>query len=184
MLELDRFERTVLGGLFFGGAIAAMVAFDGGGERPRLDVGEQFPDIPLYRVDGGGSDSRLSDFEGSVVVLNIWATWCPPCRAEMPSLEALREQYEDGRLVVVAVSVDEGSDVEGTLVDFFQQYRLRFPIFHDRRRLLAELNLPGLPTTYVLDQRRRIVRRVIGPTDWSDPRHVAVFDAMLDGKIE
>ena len=118
------------------------------------------PDFSLQDMDG--EDYRLSDFRGKVVLLNFWATWCPPCRREMPSMQRLYLKYRARGLAVVAVNQWEDPDL---VFEFAGRLSLEptFPILFDRESRIAEqFDVKGLPTTYLLDRDGSIRFRAIG----------------------
>ena len=126
------------------------------------------PDFRLPRLDGG--TLRLSDYRGRVVLLNFWATWCPPCRAEIPDLVELQRTWAAEGLEVIGVSLDE----EGfeAVRPFAEAYDINYPLVVDDGTVAAQFgSLYGLPTTLVLDKEGRIVQRVIGlfPTEQMRP---------------
>ena len=130
---------------------------------PRFVVPRTAPP-PVSFVDAAGGTVTLDRFAGRVVVLNLWASWCPPCLAEMPSLERLARQHPE--LAVVAVNVDTaGGSAEAWLarlgVSALEPY-------HDREgRLLRSLGMRGLPTTLVIDREGRVAASVEGAVDWA-----------------
>jgi peroxiredoxin len=134
-------------------------------KNPGPQVGEPVPDFELPDLDGRAK--RLMDFRGQVVVLNFWATWCPPCVDEMPSLEKLHGSLASKGLAVVAVSVDERfSDI----VDFVKSYGVTFTILHDNGRKIARSYQSfKYPETYIIDRNGRLKSKVIGPRDWVSP---------------
>lgn len=134
---------------------------------------------PLTRLRGlDGRMLSLDKFYGKVVLLNFWATWCPPCVEEMPSLEALAASLPSDRFVVVAVSLDDG---DGRQVKaFVKQHNLRHLIVvlapnHEFGALTNEgkpdptMPVYGYPTTYVLDKRGLVTGFLVGPTTWDSP---------------
>ncbi len=122
------------------------------------------PDFILPDLEG--HQWRLSQFRGSVVMLNFWATWCPPCQAEMPSIEALYRQYKGRGLVILAVSTDRQADT--AVANFRTDRDLTFPILLDRDgRIASSYGVRGLPTTYVIDRHGKIVGTEFGARDWS-----------------
>jgi peroxiredoxin len=132
------------------------------GSRSERDV--VAPEFVLPALDG--PPVRLSDHRGKVVLLNFWATWCPPCRAEMPSMEKLYQGYRDRGLTILAIS----SEVSGrTVVEPFVRERgLTFPILlNPEGDVFAQYGVRGLPTSFVLDRQGRIVSAEIGARDWS-----------------
>jgi thiol-disulfide isomerase/thioredoxin len=112
-----------------------------------------------------GKPVRFAAYRGKVVLLNFWATWCPPCRKEMPSMERLHRAYRERGLVVLAVSQDEAplEDVRR----FAVALGLTFPVWHDRDREAARhYSLPGVPTSYLIAADGQLAWRVLGEFDW------------------
>lgn len=129
---------------------------------------EAAPDFRLPRLNG--ETLRLSDYRGQVVLLNFWATWCPPCRAEVPDLIELQRELGPDGLEVIGVSLDE----EGfeAVRPFAEQHGITYPLVVDDGSVAAEYgSLYALPTTLVIDKQGRIARRVIGlfPTEEMRP---------------
>ena len=129
------------------------------GTDPGVGEGEPAPEFLLPRLDGG--DLRLSDYRGQPVVLNFWATWCAPCRKEIPQLVAAHEQFAEQGLAVVAVNLQEGGSIVQRFADDFG---MDFPIAIDTSGAVADdYRLLGLPTTYFID-REGVIRSVFfGP---------------------
>jgi peroxiredoxin len=121
-----------------------------------------------------GTAVRLADWQGKVVVLNFFATWCPPCREEMPSLEKLYQVYQDQEFLVVGIA----GDVQGKKVvaPFIKEFGVTFPVLLDRKnQVLRQYLVRGLPTTCVLDRQGRIAGKVAGGVDWnSEEAHVVI----------
>ncbi|MGD9850351.1 MAG: redoxin domain-containing protein [Nitrospirales bacterium] len=133
---------------------------------PRPTIGSQAPDFQL--LDMNGRSVALSDMQGKVVLLNFWATWCGPCRVEMPSMEVLYQSYRDKGLEILAVSVDE----QGPAVTrpFQEDKKLTFPILHDRDYQVGLLyGARSLPMTYIIDRKGTIRERVFGSREWDTP---------------
>ena len=125
-------------------------------QLPGLKIGETAPDFSLETLDG--EMVKLSDFEGKKVVVNFWATWCKPCREEMPDLQSVYEQKEKD-VVILAVNMDAHNDVKG----FIDSYSVTFPILLDEEDEVADLyQIISLPTTYFIDERGKIVQKHIG----------------------
>ncbi|MGH7267027.1 MAG: TlpA disulfide reductase family protein [Candidatus Rokuibacteriota bacterium] len=130
---------------------------------------------------GGGSLS-LAAYRGQVVFLNFWATWCVPCRVEMPAMERLYGRLRDKGLVVLAVSIDADADPEPVRL-FVREHRLTFPVGLDRK--LRVVNLYGvraLPSTLLLDRSGRIVARAFGIREWDGADAVALLEELLARK--
>lgn len=122
-------------------------------------VGDQAPDFILKDLEG--RDVRLSDLRGHPVLINFWATWCPPCRFEMPALEAVYREYKDEGLVILGVNTGErvrGADLQNRVRQFVQQFGLTFPIVLDADDSVATLyRLRAYPTTYFISSDGTIV---------------------------
>lgn len=163
-------------GLAVAGAVRAAPPPDG------LQVHPEPRAVPaLGFVDGAGDARALADFRGRVVVLNVWATWCAPCREEMPTLDALQAALGGPRLEVVALSVDrEGA---GVVREFFDEVGIeRLGVYVDTRmRAPGKLGVPGLPATLVIDPGGREVARLIGPADWNSPAMRAWLRDLIEG---
>jgi peroxiredoxin len=131
------------------------------------------PDFSLRDLDG--RVHRLSDFRGKVVFLNLWATWCPPCRMEMPSMERLHQRLRGKDFVLLAVSED---DAEAAAVQaFVQEMGLTFPILLDADgKLPPRYGVTGYPETFLIDRGGRVVNHTIGPEDWDSE---AVYQFIL-----
>ncbi|MGH8059833.1 MAG: TlpA disulfide reductase family protein [Candidatus Entotheonellia bacterium] len=135
------------------------------------------PDFAL--PDLAGNLQHLSDFRGTVVLLNFWATWCPPCRAEMPSMETLYQAYKHQGFVILAVS----SDVQGAAVvqAFMEGYHLSFPALLDTAgRVNGLYGVRSIPTSYLLDRRGRVVSREIGARNWAKAEARALVASLLN----
>jgi cytochrome c biogenesis protein CcmG, thiol:disulfide interchange protein DsbE len=145
------FMRTLC--LALGLSAAAVVP----GVARALEVGARQPEIGLR--DRSGNDIDLASLKGKVVLIDFWASWCAPCKQEMPVLERLYQKYKKDGLVIVAVSVDkEDSNVS----DFLKQVRVTFPIVHDRDHKVADrFKPPRMPSSYIVD-RKGVVRHVHG----------------------
>ncbi len=122
---------------------------------------------PMFTLqDLNGKTVSLSDFEGKVIILDFWATWCPPCVKEIPHFAELYEQYNDREFVMVGISVDrEGIDV---VKSFVQKYKVNYPILMtDGQVEKAYGNIVSIPTTFVIDSEGEIRRKYIGYRDKS-----------------
>jgi peroxiredoxin len=137
--------------------------------QPRpVDIGGRAPDFTLLTLTQGSLS--LHDFGRQVVVLNFWATWCPPCVEETPGLERFAEQMHAQGVTVIGVSVDQDAEA---LQTFAVQQHLSFPIGRDPDQSVA--NRYGtfqFPETYIIDQDGKVAEKLIGAVDWQDPRIV------------
>ena len=132
------------------------------------------PDFTLTDLDG--NRHRLADYRGRVLIVNFWATWCPPCRAEMPSMQRAWEQLEGEGIVILGIDVGEDED---TVFQFTADYPVEFPLLLDRdSAVIDRWPVRGLPTTFVVDGAGRIVYQAIGGREWDDPRLLAPVRAL------
>lgn len=143
-----------------------------------VEVGDRVPAYSAPSLEGG--EVSFADHFGEVVLVNVWATWCGPCRVEMPSIQALYDTYTDRGFRVLAISVDAGSDNRQVVEKFASEYELSFPILLDRdSRITRLLRTVGVPETFVLDREGRIAKRVIGASDWSSEANRSLIEELL-----
>lgn len=124
---------------------------------------------PDFTLEGeGGKTYRLADFRGQVVLVNFWATWCPPCRREMPSMQRMWQKVKGKGVQVLAINVGEDAD---TIFEFLGSYPVSFPLLMDRDgSVVKQFPVTGLPTTYIVDPRGKVVYRAVGSREWDDPK--------------
>jgi len=135
---------------------------------------------PLQALDLQGKTWKLADLRGRAVVLNFWATWCPPCRAEMPSLQQLAEIYGPEQLVVLAVNVGEGPR---RISQYLQASGLNLTVLLDQNSEIARTwGASALPTTYLFDADGRPRQRVLGELDWTGREAAALVEPLLRSK--
>jgi len=134
----------------------------------------------LTFLDEAGNEVTLADFAGDVVVLNLWATWCAPCRREMPSLDRLQAALGEDGLTVIALSLDRG-DVAKVRAFFEELEIANLAIYQDpQARTGRELGAPGLPTTVVIDRSGQEVGRLLGPAEWDSEEALALLRDLVD----
>ncbi|MCP4995342.1 MAG: TlpA family protein disulfide reductase [Gammaproteobacteria bacterium] len=134
----------------------------------------QAPDFELTDIDG--NKHRLSDHQGQVVIINFWATWCPPCRAEMPSMQRAWEQLDKEGVLMLSINVGEDGD---TIFQFTASYPVEFPLLMDQdSKVINQWPVRGLPTTFVVAPKGRIIYRAIGGREWDDPELLALVRAL------
>jgi peroxiredoxin len=126
------------------------------------------PMAPAFELkDSQSRPQRLADYLGKPVILNFWATWCPPCREEMPSMQRAHKALSSEGIAVIAVNV---GDDAATIGEFLAQTPVDFPLPMDPDSKVAQsYPLKGLPTTYVIDPQGRLVYAAEGERDWDDP---------------
>jgi thiol-disulfide isomerase/thioredoxin len=131
-------------------------------------------------TDLAGNSNRLADFEGRVVLLNFWATWCSPCIREMPALDNLQAALGDRGLSVIAVSID-GGGIE-VIPPFAKRLGLRhMGLYHDAKgALFRAFGVSGLPTTFLIDRDGGIIGAYVGPAEWDGPEARALIEYYLN----
>jgi thiol-disulfide isomerase/thioredoxin len=138
---------------------------------------------PLAFNDSAGQGTDLHRLRGKVVLLNIWATWCAPCRKEMPSLDRLQQQLGGDGLEVVALSIDTGDAGLSVVRSFYVAMAIRhLSIYNDPSGSAGfQLSAPGVPTTLLLDREGRELGRISGPVTWDGPEAIALIRRHLAG---
>jgi len=139
--------------------------------------------LPLFVFTADGSGPMtLRQFRGRVVLLNVWATWCPTCRRELPTLDRLQKRLGGSDFEVVALSIDR--DGAGAIAPFFREIGIKnLRIFFDPRgTVLGEYTIVGLPTTLVIDRGGREIGRITGPADWDTPEIAARLRRIIAGR--
>ncbi len=145
-----------------------------------VGVGSKAPDFTASTLDPTPSVKGLDDYAGQVVLLNLWATWCAPCRVEMPSIQNLHEAYAPRGLKVVAVSVDAGG-TEQQIRSFTDSLGLTFEILHDSTGgIQQKYRTTGVPETVLIDRDGVIRKRVRGAVQWDSPANRALVEQLLE----
>jgi thiol-disulfide isomerase/thioredoxin len=135
------------------------------------------PDIAFQ--DGSGKPLKLSDWKGKVVLVNLWATWCAPCRKEMPDLAELQKELGSDQFEVLAISVDrKGAEASSAFLKDTGADNLKLYI-EPTTAIVGELQAIGLPVTILVDRKGNEIGRLLGPADWSSPEAKALIKAAL-----
>ena len=135
-----------------------------------------------FSLELSGKPTRLSDLRGKVVVLNFWATWCPPCVEETPALNRLQKYIESRNGVVIGVAADEDRTVYER---FLREQNVIFPTYRDpdtrnqHSPIAQGYGTSMYPETYIINRKGVILRKIIGPQDWNSPEMTAYFDTIL-----
>ena len=165
---------VVVAGLLLGAAALSRL----GGDVAQVGVGADAPEFRLPDLATGDTVSLRERYAGKVTLVNIWATWCVPCRAEMPSMEQLYTGLAPRGFAIAAISIDEGSpeDVRA----FAEELKLTFDILHDRSTQVQQVyQTTGVPESFLLNRDGVIVKRVIGAHDWNSPANRSLVERLL-----
>jgi cytochrome c biogenesis protein CcmG/thiol:disulfide interchange protein DsbE len=150
-----------------------------GPDVQRVEVGARAPDFRAVDLATGDSVSLRERYHGAVTLVNVWATWCVPCRVEMPAMEKVYQSLAPRGFRIAAVSIDEGSpeDVQA----FGRELGLSFDILQDRSTKVQQIyQTTGVPESFLLNREGIIVKRVIGAQDWSSAVNRALIERLLD----
>ena len=136
------------------------------------------PEAPSFSLRNPDGDKvELSDFKGKVLLLNFWATWCPPCRAEMPEMEQLYQAFKDKGFAILAVSIDDTPEV---IPPFMKTMNLTFPTAHDRgARVARRYGFRGPPLSYLIDVQGKVIGSASGPRSWFSQDGQALVEELL-----
>ena len=170
--------------------VAALVVLMGLGWLARdrflpVEVGTAAPGFTATDLEG--NPVSLADLRGQVVLLNVWATWCPPCREEMPSMERLYRETGPEGLRVVAVSIDAADGATdssghpgGDIAAFAKEMDLTFTIWHDPEgQIQRTYRTTGVPESFLIDRNGTIIKKVIGGTEWDSPATIDLVRRQL-----
>jgi thiol-disulfide isomerase/thioredoxin len=135
-------------------SLAVLVA---GAQAARAEEPPSFPDLELAGAEGGSI--RLSQLKGNVVLLNVWATWCGPCRMELPVVQRIYDKYSDRNFVVLAVNVDADRQ---KVAPFMKRYNISLPVYFAAPEDAGQMTTEGIPTTYLLSTERRLLHKQVG----------------------
>lgn len=134
---------------------------------------------PFYLEDLNGKRVDLKRFKGQIVFLNFWATWCGPCKEEMPSMEALYQKFKERGFVFLTISVDY--EDKKKVQEFLSKHRYTFPVLIDSKCQTLDLyGVKGIPTTILIDKKGKMIGRAIGPKDWNHPEMVNLLGQLIE----
>jgi peroxiredoxin len=145
-------------------------------KQASIEVGFPAPDFTYPGLNG--EKVSLSDYKGKVVLVNIWATWCPPCVEEMPSMEKLYQKLNGENFEILAVSIDSlGAKAVGP---FMEKHQLTFPALIDSKGTIQKIyRTTGVPESFIIDMDGILVKKVIGPRDWARSDVLRLFRDLM-----
>lgn len=164
--------------LVFGTALVVKI-------RPQIDLIGAGSAAPEFRAKdlATGRQVTLADYRGKVVLLNLWATWCEPCRVEMPSMERLYRRMGGPDFRVVAVSIDEQGD--SVVTAFARELGLTFDILHDQTTAMKQIyQATGVPESWVISRDGVIIKKVIGASEWDGPVNETLIRRLIDDRAQ
>ncbi len=137
------------------------------------------PPAPDFKLaDLNGTFKSLSDYQGKPVVINFWATWCPPCIAELPSLNRAQERLKESGVNFIAININEELQ---TINSFLRDYPINFDVLRDETSAqILNWNMTGLPTTFILDGKSRVVYQALGDREWDNDQIIEKIKALIE----
>jgi peroxiredoxin len=143
-----------------------------------LGIANIAPPMDVVLRDLNDQRVALSDFQGKIVFLNFWATWCPACRVEMPAMEKLHKRFKDRDFAMIAISMQEpGERVES----FFKEHKLSFTALLDSDGAVSSrFGVISIPTTYIIDRDGGIIGKVVGAREWYGKESISLFEHLID----
>ncbi len=159
--------------------VVSLVQDDSSLESVKMSsIGEGIP-APDFTFPGlDGKNTSLSDYKGKVVLVNIWATWCPPCVYEMPSMQKLYNEFNGKNFEILAVSIDAaGVDA---VAPFMKKHKLSFPALMDPKGTIKSMyRVTGIPESFIIDKQGILVGKIIGPRDWATQEIFGFFQDLI-----
>jgi peroxiredoxin len=161
--------------MIVGGLLAASaVVWDATRDRS-VNAGDMAPDFSVTTEDG--KTLTRSNFGGKVLILNFWASWCPPCREETPSMELLHRRLKDQGVVLLAISVDKSAD---KYRNFLKRFNVTFPTAHDPAMSISDSYATyRYPESYIIGRDGRVIEKIVGRKNWLDEKFIKSLQALL-----
>lgn len=177
---MDRRRWTLAAGITMAAVFVVVLVIRILPEIALIGVGSRAPEFNAVDLRTG-RPATLADYRGRVLLLNVWATWCQPCRIEMPAMERLSRALAGTDFRILAVSVDEGDSSEVNA--FVNELELTFDILHDRSGMIKrDYQTTGVPESFVIDRQGVIVKKVIGAAQWDGPVNQNLIRRLLDDR--
>lgn len=156
------YRKIIIGCLFLCLFVSVSYAM---GSVPRSEPETASEAFDFTLEDLNGKSHTLSDYKGKIVFLNFWATWCPPCRAEMPSMQKLYQSWDNKKFIMLAVNIRQSRDAVKAFAD---KNGYAFPILLDLNgKVATRYKVRGIPTTYFIDEKGKVITRVVGGREWT-----------------
>ena len=159
--------------------VVSLVQDDSSLESVKMSsIGEGIPALDFTFPGLDGKNTSLSDYKGKVVLVNIWATWCPPCVKEMPSMQKLYKEFNRKNFEILAVSIDAaGVDA---VAPFMKKHKLSFPALMDPKGTIKSMyRVTGIPESFIIDKQGILVGKIIGPRDWATQEIFGFFQDLI-----
>jgi thiol-disulfide isomerase/thioredoxin len=138
--------------------------------------------VEVTLPDLNGKQVNLSDFKGKIIFVNFWATWCPPCREEMPSMQKLHDKLKDKDFLMVAIDMQEPPE---PVKKYIKEYEFTFMTLLDSKGETGLLfGIRSIPTTLIMDKNGMIIGVAIGARDWASKKSIALFEHLIDQEVE
>jgi len=180
MNKIKRFLPVVFITVFINGWFASALAHDPkyhGFNLTTFDPPFPAPEFQLPGLTGG--ELTLEDYKGKFVLLNFWATWCPPCLEEMPSMEIIHQRYKDKDFTVVAISSDEGGKTD--IEPFIDKLGVTFPILMDADKAVSSVyGAVNLPLSFILNPEGKVIAGSEGEREWDSEEAMSVLEEMFE----
>lgn len=140
-------------------------------------AGSLYDKLPVTTLEGDAVD--LNQYKGRLVLLNFWATWCPPCIKEMPSMQRLQDQFSEQEFQVVAVNLAQNATtVESFLME--QEFEFTLPVYLDEKgQGFKDLELQGMPSSFLIDQQGQVLETIVGGREWDEPKTVEILRSLV-----
>lgn len=145
-------------------------------------VPQQEMDAPGFSAENiDGKQISLNSQKGKVILLNLWATWCPPCRAEMPSMERLFHKLKDSNFTILAISTPSPpKETREKIVDFVNEFNYTFPVLiDDSREISNQYGSGSIPTSWIIDAEGKVIARFVGSMEWDSDLMLEIFEELI-----
>ncbi len=150
----------------------------------RIDRSGNKKEAPGFRLDGlNGGKVQSRDYKGKIICLTFWATWCGPCKEELPSLEALHQRFRGKDLVVLTVAVDLNGSIP--VKKFVAKQGYTFHVLLDSKNEVLDLyRVERIPMSFLIDREGRIAGKALGPRNWRSPEAISLLNRLIDGTVK